>query len=190
MRKGRKKTRKNRKRTRFLESIVFFSVLCTLFYFTGASAAEKAINKGAKSDKEPLVTEKSPDIPNIPAEQEKHLDNYGYDPSGKIDPFKSFIADQEPIEEKKRRKPKTYLETLELSQLELIAIILSPKGDWGMVRDAKGMGYVIRKGTPIGTNAGVVHEIREKEVIIREMYRAFRGQGKMRDVTKKLHSSQ
>ena len=55
-----------------------------------------------------------------------------------------------------------------------------------MVRDAKGVGYVIRKGTPIGINGGTVHEIEEKEVIIREEYRGFKGQIKTKNISKGL----
>ena len=40
---------------------------------------------------------------------------YIYDPTGKTDPFKSFIDLMEEVEKKKRQKPKTYLETLDLS---------------------------------------------------------------------------
>ncbi len=113
---------------------------------------------------------------------------YSYDPTGLTDPFKSFIAEQEEIAEQKRRKPKTYLETLDLSQLELIAVILSPKGNWAMVRDSKGLGHVIKKGTPIGTNSGFVYEIKDRVVVIREKYRDFRNKERYKDVNKKLPS--
>ena len=113
---------------------------------------------------------------------------YFYDPTGKTDPFKSFIAIQEELEEKKNRKPKTYLETLDLSQLELIAIIIGPKGNWAMVRDSKGLGHVIKKGTAIGTNSGVVERISGKEIIIREESRDFKGNSKYRDIAKELPS--
>lgn len=111
-----------------------------------------------------------------------------YDPTGKIDPFKSFIAIQEEMEEKKKRKPRTYLETIDLSQLELSVIITSGRGNWAMVRDSKGLGHVIKLGTYVGTNGGVVHNITEKEVIIREEYRDFRGRKKHKDISKKLPS--
>ena len=119
---------------------------------------------------------------------EQKKEAYYYDPTGKTDPFKSFIAIQEELEEKKRSKPKTYLETLDLSQLELIAIVTGPKGNWAMVRDSKGLGHVIKKGTPIGTNSGVVERITPKEVVIREEFRDFRGESKYRDVAKELPS--
>ena len=115
---------------------------------------------------------------------------YSYDPEGKTDPFKSFIALMEDAEKKKRRKPKTYLETLDLSQLDLIAIIVGPKGNYAMVREAKGMGHVIRKGTPIGTRNGVVHEITDKQVVIREEYKDFKGSTKYKDITKKVPALQ
>jgi len=60
------------------------------------------------------------------------------------------------MEEKAKRKPKTYLETLDLSQLELIAIIVGTKGNYAMVKDSKGTGHVVQKGTAIGTNGGFV----------------------------------
>jgi Tfp pilus assembly protein PilP len=119
------------------------------------------------------------------AEEAKIIDDYRYDPTDKTDPFKSFIAIQEAIEAEKDRKPRTYLETLDISQLDLIAIIVGPRGNYAMVRDAKGLGYVIKKGTPIGIHDGVVYQINENEVIIREKFR-----GKERDVSKELSSLQ
>jgi len=119
---------------------------------------------------------------------EEKRGGFAYDPTGKTDPFKSFIAIQEELEEKKKSKPKTYLETLDLSQLELIAVVMGPEGNWAMVRDSKGLGHVIRKGTAIGTNGGVVEKITAKEVIIREEYRDFRGTSKYRNVAKELPS--
>ncbi|MBN2032529.1 MAG: pilus assembly protein PilP [Deltaproteobacteria bacterium] len=113
---------------------------------------------------------------------------YTYDPTGKTDPFKSFILEQEETVEKVKRQPRTYLETLELSQLELIAVITGPQGNYAMVRDSKGVGHVIVKGTAIGTNGGVVDKITEKEVIIREEYQDFKGATRFKDVSKKLPS--
>jgi Tfp pilus assembly protein PilP len=110
--------------------------------------------------------------------------DYFYNPTNMTDPFKSFISKMEAVEEKKKQKPKTYLETLELSQLSLIAIIIGPKGKWAMVREAKGTGHIIREGTPIGTNGGVVYEINDKAVIIREQYTDFKGELKYRDIAK------
>ena len=113
---------------------------------------------------------------------------YFYNPVGKTDPFKSFIAEPEEMGSKKERKPRTYLETLDLSQLQLIAIMVGPKGRYAMVREAKGLGHVIQKGTAIGRNGGVVESITESTVTIREEYRDFRGQTQYKEVKKTLDS--
>jgi len=57
-----------------------------------------------------------------------------------------------------------------------------------MVRDSKGLGHVIKKGTAIGTNSGVVERISGKEIIIREETRDFMGTSKYRDIAKELPS--
>ena len=153
-----------------------------------ASAAESPVYKEARPLKKLFENQKgTAEATGSPGVETK---TYFYDPTGKTDPFKSFIAEQEEMKEKVERKPKTYLETLDLSQLELIAIIIGPKDRWAMVRDSKGLGHVIRRGTAIGTNGGVVHEIKEGEVTIREEYKDFRGREKYRDVAKKVPSLQ
>ena len=181
--------RKHRRLVRYSSVVLFLSVVVLLFCVPGTFASQDLSYKGPKGQKELL-----PDEPDKeqPVQPEKGLsEGYVYDPTGKTDPFKSFIAEQESVEEKKKRKPKTYLETLDLSQLDLIAIIVSQKGNWAMVRDSKGIGHVIKKGTPIGLHEGVVYQIKEQELIVREKHKDFRtGQVKDKDTAKKLRSLQ
>ena len=191
-RRKREKMSKRRSRSRrpgrYCSVILFLSVGVLLFA-PGAFASQELSYKGPKGQKELLPDDTNENTPVQPAKGVS--EGYVYDPTGKTDPFKSFIAEQESIEEKKKRKPKTYLETLDLSQLDLIAIIVSQKGNWAMVRDSKGIGHVIRKGTPIGLNEGVVYEIKEQELIVREKHKDFRtGKIKDKDTAKKLRTLQ
>jgi len=112
-------------------------------------------------------------------------DEYIYDPTNKTDPFKSFITARE---EKEKGKEKTYLETLELSTLDIVVIVISPKAKWAMVKDSKGVGHVIKEGTPIGTKNGVVYKISEGAVTVREEYTDYRGQKQYRDIVKTSQS--
>jgi Tfp pilus assembly protein PilP len=161
------------------------------FFASGAMAAPPAADAVYKEPR-PLkqVIEKDQAAPptEVKKEEKKEQARYAYDPTGKTDPFKSFIAEQEEMEEKAKRRPKTYLETLDLSQLELIAIIVGAKGNYAMVKDSKGTGHVIQKGTSIGTNGGFVERITDKEVIIREEFKDFKGTVKYKDIAKKLPS--
>ena len=155
-----------------------------LFYFTVASATLEVIYKGPRVKKD-LFKEKI--IYDILTKPESQLGKcYTYNPAGKIDPFRSFLINRETVSQKTKKKPKTYLETQDLSQLDLTAIIINPKGNWAMVRDAKGVGYAIREGTPIGINGGVVYQIKEGEVIIREKYIDVKNRVKFKKISKKL----
>ena len=166
-----------------------FPVLVFTFFATGALAAPSdAVYKEPRPLKQVIEKDKAAPPAEVKKEEKKEQPRYSYDPSGKTDPFKSFIAEQEEMEEKTKRKPKTYLETLDLSQLELIAIVVGAKGNYAMVKDSKGTGHVIQKGTSIGTNGGFVERITDKEVVIREEYKDFKGTVKYKDIAKKLPS--
>lgn len=154
-----------------------------LFEFSGVQASQEVVYKGPRGMRDAARAE---DLAGTKAIEKKSIIDQGYDPTDKTDPFKPFIAEQESVEDKTKRKPKTYLETLDISQLDLIAIVIGPQGNWAMVRDAKGLGYVIREGTPIGVHEGEVTQIKETEVVIREKRRDFRGKVRYEDVAKGL----
>ncbi|MBW1857604.1 MAG: pilus assembly protein PilP [Deltaproteobacteria bacterium] len=113
---------------------------------------------------------------------------YFYDPINKIDPFKSFIVVRRELEEKEQGTPKTYLETLDISQLTISAIVLGSKGNWALVRDSKGDGHVIKVGTLIGRKSGRVKKILGKEVVVTESYKDIRGREMIKDISIKLPS--
>lgn len=169
--------------------LILSGVLC-FFASLAFAAQQEAVIKDSRPMKEVFKDQKGGAGGGAaPAESVKKQAKYTYDPTGKTDPFKSFIAEQEAVEPgKKPPKPRTYLETLDLSQLELIAIVVGPKGNFAMVRDSKGLGHVIKQGTPIGTNNGVVHAITDKQVTVREEYKDFRGNVQYKDIAKKLPS--
>ena len=181
---------RNRQKTRQKRND-FLTFLLTLIFipYGYAYAVEDVVYKEARPLKKIFATQNSKDETGTGQLQKDEAD-FIYNPNGKTDPFKSFIAEQEEVAEKRKRKPRTYLETLDLSQLELIAIIVGSKGNWAMVRDSKGMGHVIEKGTAIGTNGGVVQSITDKQITIREEYKDFRGNLSIKDIAKKMPSLQ
>lgn len=70
------------------------------------------------------------------------------------------------------KEARTELQKMGLSQLTLTAIVQAGDVTWAMVRDESGRGFVLKKGTHIGTNGGVVSKIAitEKKIIIKEPY--------------------
>lgn len=161
-----------------LNNILKVSLLFIVLTFSGSFSVNAAENENETEKASTSANENS-------GENERE---YIYDPTGKTDPFRSFITAQQEQMEKERGEPKTILETLELSQLKLTSIIVSDKGKWAMVTDSKKEGHVIKEGTPIGRNGGVVYKINPGEVIIREEYIDFRGEKTYREIFKKSPS--
>lgn len=98
-----------------------------------------------------------------------------YDPKGRFDPFEPLFSDEpeanvipKSVGRKKKRAPQTPLEKVAISQLKLTAIMRTPKGNRGLVEDATGKGYVVKKGTYMGLNAGQVIRIERDRIIIEE----------------------
>jgi type IV pilus assembly protein PilP len=98
-----------------------------------------------------------------------------YNPKGKENPFKPLFREtpkrkpKPPTPVDTERKHKTALEKIDLSQLRLTGIILAASGNKALVQEASGRGYVISKGTYIGTQGGRVSAVLKDRVIIDEM---------------------
>ena len=95
-----------------------------------------------------------------------------YNPQGKLDPFEPLFQEKVavvmPRKKIKTRKRLTPLEKLDLSQLKLVGVIRSLSGNRALVEDAAGKGYVVTKGTYIGTRYGKIVEILADRIIVAE----------------------
>ena len=171
--------------------IVCISAIPVFYGVTTAQAQGKItlkIQKEKKKSAEPLKKPFEKKETSIDRE-DKVKEVYYYDPTNKIDPFKSFVVAKKELEEKEPERPKTFLETVEISQLAISAIVVGSKGNWALVKDSKGDGHVIRVGTLIGRKNGRVIKILEKKVIIAESYKDIRGRDVVKDISMKLSST-
>ena len=113
-----------------------------------------------------------------------------YNPKGKIDPFQPLFSEKPAIASKKskrkRRTPRTPLERIDLSQLKLVAIVLASSGNRALVEESSGKGYVVKKGTYMGTNSGKVVKIEKNKVIVAEEFEDYRGNVTQRNKEIKL----
>jgi type IV pilus assembly protein PilP len=115
--------------------------------------------------------------------EEAVAEEYNYNPIGKRDPFRSFLADELAPD---TRKVVTPLQRYDLDQLRIIGIIWGISSPRAMVTSPDGKGYVVQKGTLIGKNWGKVSRITQDEVIISEEYRDFEGKLIVTEVPLKL----
>ena len=144
----------------------------------GSKPAKPTVERIAQPQKPPpeKVEEKAVDKEEEPP--------YTYNPVGKRDPFKPFIA----LESKKTTPttPLTPLQRYDVSELKLVGILKGPAGYRALVEDAGGKGFIITKGTPIGRENGYVKEIHDNRVIIQQTHKDIFGQVKHREITMPL----
>jgi Tfp pilus assembly protein PilP len=106
-----------------------------------------------------------------------------YSSAGKRDPFQAPMKTQP-----KRRENLSPLERFDIGQLNLVGVVWDLKDPRAMVEDSAGLGYIVRIGTPIGTNEGKIKQIKPAEVVIEESYIDFYGARKNRQVSMRIVS--
>ena len=103
-----------------------------------------------------------------------------YDPKQRINPFAPVFGVKKVSEEnqrkRKKRIPQTPLERISLDQLKLVAIVRASTGNRALVEDAVGKGYIIKNGTYIGMNSGMVTQINANSVIVEEEVENLKGE--------------
>jgi type IV pilus assembly protein PilP len=114
-----------------------------------------------------------------------------YNPKDKVDPFEPLFKQTTVVAKsskktRKKRVPRTPLERIDLSQLRLVAIVLAKSGNRAMVEESSGKGYIISKGTYIGTNAGKVTNIQKHRVVVAEEVEDVMGNVSIRKTELKL----
>jgi type IV pilus assembly protein PilP len=117
-----------------------------------------------------------------------------YNPKERINPFLPLfrsenkeVAPEQPSKSKrKKRIPQTPLEKISLEQLKLVAIIRASSGNRALVEDSSGKGYIVKKGTYIGLNAGIVTQINVDRIIIEEELENLMGELVLQNTEMKL----
>jgi type IV pilus assembly protein PilP len=159
--------------------IASISVFLILGCEGGSKPSKVTVVKRAPRQKPPPKKEE------VKVAEEKKEPPYTYNPVGKRDPFKPFIA-LGPRKTVRKKAPLTPLQRYDVSELKLVGILKGPGGYRALVEDAGGKGFVIGKGTLIGPGDGRVKEIHENRVIIEETYRDIFGQIKRREISMPL----
>lgn len=107
-------------------------------------------------------------------------------PVARRDPFRPFTLTTRAAAPARKRDNLSPLERFEIGQLTLVGVVADAKNANALVEDSSGLGYVVKIGTPIGTNDGKVIAIRRERIVIEESYVDFYGVQKKREVNMKL----
>jgi type IV pilus assembly protein PilP len=111
----------------------------------------------------------------------------GYDPTGRRDPFRpprtTAYINTTGVE-------RTPLQRYELGQLNLVAIIYDTEQPRAVVEDQAGLGYIVKVGTKIGVNGGVVRTIDQGRVLVQEESTDFFGERRSSEVVLEMASGE
>ncbi len=103
----------------------------------------------------------------------------------KRDPFRSFVLDTSGT-----IGGETPLETFDLFQLDLVAVIWGSDNRRGMVLDPSGRPYIVQEGSRIGKNLGQVVSIEDDIIWVEETYIDPLGNRTLKTVELRLYPDQ
>jgi len=109
---------------------------------------------------------------------------YEYDPTGKRDPFRSFVIENAKSQAEDDAGP---LERFDVSQLSVIATVWRTEAPRALVADPSGRSYIVVQGARVGKNEGRVVEIADGRVVVKETYVDWLGEQTTKNVEMRLH---
>jgi Tfp pilus assembly protein PilP len=147
-----------------------------------------------KANKKSAPTAAQVDKPTtVAATSEPAEDSFGssasgfkYNRIGKNDPFRSFKWERLEMAQTDGGP----LEQFDVSQLSLVAVIWKTGNAKALVQDPSGQGYIVGMGTPIGKNEGLVTQIDDNLVIVKETYEDFLGNSTKKDIEMRIRATE
>lgn len=126
------------------------------------------VNKPRPKPKPKVVAK----VEEAPAKQE--VTEYVYSPTGKRDPFVPLLQVRKPVKGQ-AAVPLTPLQKFDLPQFRILGIIIGKGEPTAMVAAPGGKSFIVRKGTKIGKNNGVITKITSDGIYVQEKYYDFSG---------------
>jgi len=174
----------------------WWSAVAALILAVGFAAPARGEDKpkdpaaadAAKAQAEAQQKEGQETVDSILRQQEDLLSGrtFSYDPGGRRDPFRPPRVSQMLVGGAER----TPLQRYELGQLRLVAVIYDTRDPRAVVEDDGGLGYIIRVGTKIGVNDGVVRGIERGRVLVEEESVDFFGEHRASEVVLEMASGE
>ncbi len=154
-----------------------------------AQARGQASRGGKPAAPPPAVTPAAPVAKIDPISGVAQIESgYTYDPTGKRDPFRSFIWDRpDKMAAIAEAGP---LGQFDLSQLEVVAVVWRTGNARALVEDPSGESYIVGEGAAIGKNRGHVISIGDNTVVVKETYVDYLGQETTKDVEMRMRRSE
>lgn len=133
---------------------------------------------------EEVTPPEAPAAQAVPVKAVEPADDPPYDATGRRDPFRA------PRTGATGGEARTPLQMYDVGQLRLVAVIYDTHEPRAVVEDDQGLGYIVRIGTPVGSNGGQVSAIERGRVMIREDAVDYYGEHRPNEVTMELRTAE
>jgi type IV pilus assembly protein PilP len=147
------------------------------------AAAAQPVSKAEKAEKSTAVTPPTEGVPGISESKVEAPEGLRLAP-GRRDPFRPITLNVRT--NTRRRENLSPLERFEIGQLKLVGVVWNVKEPTALVEESSGLGYMVKVGTPIGSNDGKVREVRRDSLIVEEFFVDLYGAKKRREVSMRL----
>lgn len=146
--------------------------LLSLVALSGCDMLVTGKSEGGSSGAAKPAAGPAPDVKAAVVATEVPVDEYSYNPIGKRDPFRSFLAEGVRADDD---VPRTPLQRFEIDQYSLVGIIWGIDRPRALVEDPERTGHVMEIGTYVGRNWGKVTQITGSEVVVTEEFQTLGG---------------
>lgn len=109
--------------------------------------------------------------PDAAKPEQKAEAQYVYDSAGKPDPFVPLITEETSAKSaapQRSTTPMTPLQKYDLNELKLVAIVAKAMSMTAVLEDPAGFGYIVKEGTLVGKNDGVIKKITGDSLVVEE----------------------
>jgi len=146
-------------------------------------AAAQPVSKAEKAEKSIAVAPSTEGVSGASETKAEAPEGLRLAP-GRRDPFRPITLNVRT--NTRRRENLSPLERFEIGQLKLVGVVWNVKEPTALVEDSSGLGYMVKVGTPIGSNDGKVREVRRDSLIVEEFFVDLYGAKKRREVSMRL----
>lgn len=137
-------------------------------------ASPPAASVAPKVVSQPVVTQTTVTTPPVSAPI------YTYDPQGRRDPFSPIIVKEE--DRKANIADRPPLEQYNIQDFKFAGIIWGGFGYNAMLEGPDGKGYLVRVGSIIGPNKGVVKKITQNSMVVEEKFKTYSGASDRKEI--------
>ena len=155
----------------------FTYLICAIFACTLVVGCSEEEASTSSSQTKKVSAKKAPSkkiaAPVAKQEEEKKVE-FAYVTEGRRDPFVPLSRIRKPLS-KVGDEPATPLQSYDIVQFRLVGVIVGKGEPKAMVVGPDGKSYVLSKGVKIGKNDGVVIDITNEAILVKEKYYDYSG---------------